>query len=113
MFKKLIVTFAILALAVASAGTVPGAGANFRITLTQPSVVNGTLLKAGDYRLTILDAKVKIANAKQTVEAPAKLENVEEKFDSTAVCYFKSDGGQQALSEIRLGGTKTKVVFNR
>ena len=111
MVKRLLLAFSVLALAVASAGTVPGARTNFKIKLMQPSVVNGTELKAGDYKLSIGETKVTITGDKQTVEAPAKAEAVEAKFDNTAICY-KTDNGKAIISEIRLGGTKTKVVFN-
>ena len=40
MLKKFVLTFAILALAVASAAT-------YKVTLAQPSVVKGNALKAG------------------------------------------------------------------
>ena len=39
-----------------------------------------------------------------------KIENVERKYDSTAVRY-SDQGGKATISEIRLGGTKTKLVF--
>ncbi|MGA2270531.1 MAG: hypothetical protein ABSH44_18825 [Bryobacteraceae bacterium] len=103
MLRKFVLAFAILALAVASAAT-------YRITLVQPSVVKGTELKAGDYRLNVENDKVTIINGKQSVEVPVKIENVEQKYDSTAVRY-SDQGGKSTISEIRLGGTKTKLVF--
>ena len=111
MFKKLVFSFLALALVVASAGTVPVPGANFKIKLAQPAVVNGIELKAGDYRLNIGDSQVTIAGNKQSVQAPAKMESGDRKFDYTAICY-KTDAGKTKLSEIRLGGTRTKVVFD-
>jgi hypothetical protein len=103
MLKKFVLAFAILALAVASAAT-------YRITLVQPSVVKGNELKAGDYRLNVQNDKVTIVNGKQSIEVPVKIENVEQKYDSTAVRY-SDQGGKSTISEIRLGGTKTKLVF--
>ena len=103
MLKKFVLTFAILALAVASAAT-------YRVTLVQPSVVKGNELKAGEYRLNVQNDKVTIVNGKQSVEVPVKIENVEQKYDSTAVRYT-DQGGKATISEIRLGGTKTKLVF--
>jgi hypothetical protein len=103
MLKKFVLTFAILALAVASAAT-------YRVTLFQPSVVKGNELKAGDYRLNVQNDKVTIVNGKHSVEVPVKIENVEQKYDSTAVRY-SDEGGKTTISEIRLGGTKTKLVF--
>ncbi len=111
MFKKLIVTFAILALAVAVAGTAPGILGNYKITLLQPSVVKGKELKAGEYRLNLATDKVTIVNGKQSVEVPVKVETAEQKFDSTAIRYSE-EGGKASISEIRIGGTRTRLVFN-
>jgi hypothetical protein len=111
MLKKFVVAFAILALALASAGTVPGVGGNYKITLLQPSVVKGNVLKAGDYRLNVGVDKVTIINGKDAIDVPVKVESVNQKFDSTAIRYTE-EGGKAAISEIRLGGTKTKLVFN-
>jgi len=111
MLKKLVLVFAILAL-VASAGTVP-AGPRYKITLDQPSVVKGTELKAGDYRLTLGDAKVTITlmNGKNVVETPVKVETTDKKFGETVIGFTKQNG-KSVISEIRLGGTKTRLVFN-
>jgi hypothetical protein len=111
MVKNLVVLFAILALAAAFAGTVPVPGGNYRITLTQPSVVKGIELKPGDYRLNLSADKITIDNGKQSVESVVKVETVERKFDSTSIRY-NTDAGKQTIVEIRLGGTKTKLSFN-
>ncbi len=103
MLKKFVLAFAILALAVASAAT-------YKVTLVQPSVVKGNELKAGDYRLSVQSDKVTLVNGKQSVEVPVKVETVAQKYDSTAVRY-SDEGGKATISEIRLGGTKTKLVF--
>ncbi len=112
MLKKIVMVLAILAL-VASAGTVP-TGSHYKITLDRPVVMKGTVLKAGDYRITLGDAKVTITTdtGKNPIEVPAKLESVEKKFADTMLAYT-TENGQQALTEIRLGGTTTKVVFER
>ena len=99
MIKKIVMVLAILALG-ATAGTIP-AGGRYKITLDQPSVVKGTLLKAGDYRITLGDAKVIITNdsGKKPIEVPAKLESVEKKFSDTVVGYV-TENGKQTLTEI-------------
>ena len=112
MAKKIVLVFAILALAVvAFGGTVPVPGGNYRITLTQPSVVKGIELKPGDYKVSVVADKVTIDNGKQTVESAVKVEMVEKKFDSTSIRY-NSESGKQMIVEIRIGGTKTKLNFN-
>jgi len=105
MFKKFMMTFAVLALAVASAET-------YRVTLFQPSVVKGTELKAGEYKINLADQKVVLVKGKETVEVPVTVETAEQKFSSTTVRYAQQNG-KNTIAEIRLGGTKTRLVFNQ
>lgn len=102
--KKLAFLISTFALLVASAAS------SYRITLTRPSVVNGTELKAGEYRLNLDDSKATLVSGKTTIEVPVKIENADNKFESTAVRYAQQDG-KATISEIRVGGTKTRVVF--
>jgi hypothetical protein len=111
MLKKFVLAFATLALALATAGTVASVGGSYRITLVQPSVVNGNDLKAGEYRLNLGTEKVTLVTGDKSVEVPVKIESVDQKFDVTAIRY-STVGGKARISEIRLGGTKTKLVFN-
>jgi len=109
--KKFVVVFAILVLAaMAFAGTVPVGKNSFHITLMQTSVVNGTELKPGDYKLNLSESKITLVQGKISVEAPATFETADSKFDTTAIRY-KEQGGKQSIAEIRLGGSKTKVVL--
>jgi hypothetical protein len=110
MFKKFIFVFAVLALVAVFAGTVPGTP-TYKITLLQTSVVKDTELKAGDYRVSLGTEKVSIDNGKKIVEVSCKIESVEKKFDTTAIRYTQQNG-KQIVSEIRVGGTKTRLVFN-
>jgi hypothetical protein len=111
MIKKIVLILAVLAL-VASAGTVPVHG-HYKITLDRPSVVKGTVLKPGDYRISLADAKLTITTdtGKSVMEVPVKLETAEKKYGDTVVGYA-TENGKEAVTEIRLGGTTTKVVFN-
>lgn len=89
-----------------------GATQTHRITLFQPSLVNGTELKAGDYKLEVIDdSRIVISHGKHRVEANVKVESADSKFGSTTVRYQNGDG-KYRLQEIRLGGTKTKLVLN-
>jgi hypothetical protein len=103
MLKKFVLVFAVLALAVASAE-------NYKVTLSQSSTVKGNPLKAGEYRLNLENTKCTLKNGKQSVEVPVKVETVEKKFDTTTIRY-RSEGEKPSISEIRIGGTKTKLVF--
>jgi len=104
MLKKLVLGFMFLALALASAGTAPSVH-SYTITLAQPAVVNGTQLKAGDYRLTLGVDKITLKQGKQIIDIPAKVETGETKFNDTAIRFVSG-----AIAEIRLGGTKTRIV---
>jgi hypothetical protein len=110
VIKKVVMVLAILAL-VASAGTVPAG--HYRFTLDRPAIVKGTVLKAGDYRLALGDAKVVITDSygHKPIEVPVKIESVEKKFGETVIGY-NTENGKDSIREIRLGGTTTKVVFN-
>ena len=72
MLQKFLAAFAILALVVASAGTVPAPGSSFRVTLSQPSVVKGSELKAGAYRINIGVEKVTFVSGRTAVDASAR-----------------------------------------
>ena len=111
MARKLLIAFAILALAAAFAGTVPVPGGNYRITLSQPSVVKGVELQPGEYKLNLTANKVVIDNGKQNVEAQVTVETAPKKFDGNSIRY-NSEAGKQNIMEIRIGGTKTKLTFN-
>ena len=107
MFKKFMLAFLVLALAAAFAGTVPSVH-SYRITLVQSAVVNGTELKPGEYKLSVDTAKITLVNGKESVESPAKLESVDQKYDTTAIRYTG-----KTIAEIRLGGTKIKILLNQ
>jgi len=102
--RKFVFLFMVLAVSVASAKT-------YSITLFQPSVVGGTELKAGNYKLDLTDTKVVISRGGQKVESAVKVENGGDKFRSTTVRYATSDG-KYTIQEIRLGGTTTRLVFD-
>jgi hypothetical protein len=104
MIRKLLLSFATMALAVASAAS------SHKITLFQPSLVNGTELKPGEYKVTVQDNKAVISSGRTSVEATVKTETADSKFSSTTVRYRNGDG-KYRLQEIRLGGTTTRLVF--
>ena len=111
MISKFLAAFAILALVVASAGTVPAPGSSYKVTLSQPSVIKGSDLKPGEYQVTVGADKATFVAGKTTVETPVKIETGTEKYRSTAVRYT-NENGKAVISEIRLGGTATRLIFN-
>lgn len=108
--KKLVVIFALFALVAAIAGTVPAIGPSYNVKLLRVSTVKGMDLKEGDYRLNLGKETATIGNGKVSVEAAVKIETAESKFDTTAIRYTET-AGKSVISEIRVGGTKTKIVF--
>jgi hypothetical protein len=103
--SRLLLSFGTLALAIASAAT------KYNFSLFEPSFVAGQELKPGDYKLELNGDKVMIKVGKQIVEAPVKVENAPEKFDGTSVRYADANGHMN-VTEIRIGGTYTKLIFN-
>lgn len=104
MTRKVLLSFATLALAAASAAS------SYKVTFFQPSLVNGTELKPGDYKVTLQDNKAVISSGKTSVEANVKTETADTKFSSTSVRYRNGDG-KYRVQEIRIGGTTTRLVF--
>lgn len=101
MVKNILFGFATLALAVASAAS------SYNVTFYEPVMINGSELKAGDYKLELKDKTAVLKQGKNTTEAPVTVEKDPQKYQRTAV---RLKGMQ--VEEIRIGGTNTRVVFN-
>ena len=104
---KFALSFATLALAVASAK-----GPVYKFTLLQATVVAGSEIKAGDYKVEVNGDKATIMAGKTVVEAPVKVETGTEKFGLTSVECSTTEG-KNVLDDIRVGGTKTTLVFKK
>jgi len=102
---KFVVCFGTVAIAFASAGE------RYNITLHQTTMVAGNELKPGDYKIQVDGDKATISSGKKSVETAVKVENMDQKFTSTTVRYATA-GGTYQIDEIRVGGTKTKLVFD-
>lgn len=83
----------------------------YTVKLNQPSIVEGKELKPGNYKVELTGDKVKLTSGNETVETAAKSEEGTERFAFTSVRYV-DENGKMKISEIRLGGTSTKLVFN-
>lgn len=104
MIKKVLITFVTLAIGVASAAT-------YRVKLLEPTIVSGTMLKAGDYKLDVVDNKALFKAGKQTAEATVKVESANEKFNVTSFRYDKAADGTLRLQELKIGGSNMRLVF--
>src|ERR1017187_2600612 len=98
MSSKFVLAFCILALAAAIAGNNPVKSPIAHVTLIQSAVVNGTALKAGDYRLIINEGKVTFNIEKESHEIPAKVETGAKKYDVNQVQY-EAAGAVRTISQ--------------
>ena len=101
----------LLVLCLATASFALAAATTHRITLFQNAQINGTELKASEYKLEVMGDKIVLKSGKVTVEAPAKMETSTSKYATNGIRY-KSEGGKYEIQEIHVGGTRTKVVLN-
>jgi hypothetical protein len=93
-----VATFALTALAASN---------TFHVTFDDAAWINGTQLKAGDYKVQVEGNKATIKSGKTVVEAPAKLETADHKFQSTGVVL----DSKNKVQEIQIGGTNERIVF--
>jgi hypothetical protein len=85
--------------------------ADYHITLLKPSVVAGTELKPGEYKVVVVNDKMVINRDRSSVEAPVKTVVVDKKYSTTTVRYELKAAKYNVL-EIEIGGTKTKLILN-
>ena len=104
MKKFLLLVLGVAGLSVANAKS-------YSIEVHEPAVVGGMTLEPGEYKVEVIEQKAVITMGRVRGEAPVKLENGESKYNSTTVRYSMADG-KMRIQEIRLGGTKTKLIFS-
>lgn len=104
MTKKLLLAFAVIGLAVASAKS-------YTVNLYSQANLGTMTLEPGAYTVEVKDSKAIFKNGKVHGEVAVKEVSGDSKYSSTTVRFNNSDGKME-IQEIRLGGTKTKLVFN-
>jgi hypothetical protein len=85
---------------------------SYDITLAAAAKVGNVQLAAGEYKVKVDGTNVVFTNvdtAKQ-VNATAKVDTVEKKFEVTAVDTTRN-GNEDQINAIELGGSKTKLEF--
>jgi hypothetical protein len=88
--------------------TLSAATITHKVSLLQNSIIDGKLVKAGDYKLEMKDSNTAVLkHGKQTIDLPAREETAPTKFATTEMQYTNNND----LQEIRLGNTNTKIVF--
>src|SRR5579884_1642828 len=107
MIRKVLISFATLAVAAASAAT-------YNVRLLEPTVINGTELKAGEYKVDVLDKdnKAVFHKGRETTEAKVKVETANSKFRQTTFRYDTSADGKLKLQELNIGDTSTRLIFS-
>jgi hypothetical protein len=104
MMRKVLPFFLVAGLAVASARS-------YTVSLFEAAMVGSTELKPGEYKIEVNDQKAVIRKGKVQTESQVKVEEGDTKFDTTVVRYVNNADGKPRIQEIRIGGTKTKLVF--
>jgi hypothetical protein len=92
------------------AGLAVAGSRSYTVSLSKPNMLGSTELQPGDYKLEI-NKKVILRRGKVETESPVKVEQGDVKFASTVVRYIGSADGKLRIQEIRIGGTKTKLLF--
>jgi hypothetical protein len=87
------------------------AGTKANLEINNPVTVNGTTLKAGDYKITWdgtgPNVEVSILQGKTVVaKVPARLVDLKAPSSSDAAVVKTADDGKLSLSEVRFGGKK-------
>jgi hypothetical protein len=99
----------ILVLALALTGMALAATKTYTINLLQPSKVGTMELKAGEYQVKVVDGtKAIFKNGKVHGETAVQIQDGDQKFSDTSVRL----GEARQIREIRIGGTRTKLVFS-
>ena len=104
-FTKSILLSALAGLMIASAANA------HRITLYEDSYFGEKVLKPGEYKIAVDNGQAVISQGKTKLEAKVTVETADTRFLSTTVRYRNGDG-KYRVQEIRLGGTRTKIVLN-
>jgi hypothetical protein len=100
------------ALCFASFALLASAAPVYKVTLTEPAVIAGSVVKAGDYRIVVNGEKATLTSGKISLEVPVKVETATKKFEYTSV-ECRSEAGKNMLDDIHVGGTTTTLVFKR
>jgi len=103
MTKRILLLLTVVSLAVASAAN------NFSVNLYQPTMVNGTQLKAGDAKIELKQDKVVVKQGKVMAEASVKVETNKDKYVYTTIGY--KDGADHQIKDICVAGTTMRIIF--
>ena len=101
----------VLPIFLVAAGLAVAGTRSYTVSLTRANMLGTTELKPGDYKIEVDGDKAVLRQGKTQTESPVKVEEGDKKFDNNVVRYINSADGKLHIQEIRLGGTRTKLVF--
>ena len=104
MIKKLVFSLFIFALAISLGAS------NYSLTLSKPAIINGTELKAGEYKVEVNGTKALIKNGKTSVSADVVVETLPNKTNQSSACCLAEDG-KYRLQELRPSGSNMKLTI--
>jgi hypothetical protein len=93
------------------AGLAVAGARSYTVSLTRPNMLGTTELQPGDYKLEVDGDKAILRQGKTQTESPVKVEEGDKKFDNNVVRYVNGADGKAHIQEIRIGGTRTRLVF--
>jgi hypothetical protein len=84
-----------------------------RITLSTASKIGNIEFQPGEYKLVVNAPNVRLTelNSSKSVELEARVEDADTKNDQTTI-HSRSVDGVRQITEIRIGGSKTRIAFN-
>ena len=104
--KKIILGGLTFSLALVAASNV------FHVTFDSDAWIGASEVKPGSYKVQIEGDKAVLTSGKRVIEAPAKLESGDHKFQANGVVTITVDD-KRTVQEIQIGGTNERIVFSR
>lgn len=104
MIKKTLLGLVILGLGAASAF----AASSHKVVFFKDVVVNGSTVKAGEYKVEVNENRATLKHGDTVVAAPVRVEHNADLYTNNAVKLY---GGE--VEEIRLRGTHMRLVFEK
>ena len=85
---------------------------SYKFTLNSAYKIGSADVRPGDYKLVVGGARSVLTELRtgKSIELDAKVENMEQKCDTTEIHTKQVDGVSQ-ISEIRIGGSTARIAF--
>lgn len=101
MIRNLLLAFIVVGITAATA-----ASNKYHVHIFQDLMVDGKIIKAGEYTIEMQNNTAVMKEGRQTIEVPAHTESATNKVNSTTLTSTDNK-----LEEIQIGGSRTKIVF--